>query len=242
MEKNITLNKSCISDMWLTAFMIGLAGSLHCAGMCSPLAMTLTSSHALGGRVLYNFGRITTYGVLGGVIASLGFLFPLERFQNLLSVLLGLSLLAMASAGITGIRIPLITPAMIRFTGWLKKLFAGFLKNKSAGTMLLLGALNGLLPCGLTFLALTFCITLAGPLQGFLYMLCFGAGTLPVMLGLASLAGFFTNKLHWNTRKITTGVMLLSGVLLIARVFITHQHESHITHSAPVEVDIVICR
>lgn len=228
--------------MWLTAFMIGLAGSLHCAGMCSPLAMTLTSKRAMAGRVLYNLGRITTYGVLGAVVASLGFLFPLERFQNLLSVLLGLSLLVMASAGITGIRIPLITQAAIRFTGWLKKMFAGFMKNKRAGTLLLLGALNGMLPCGLTFLALTFCITLAGPLEGFIYMLCFGAGTLPVMLGLVSLAGFLTNRLRWSTRKITTGVMLLSGLLLIARVFITHPHESHITHAAPVEVDIVICR
>lgn len=228
--------------MWLTAFMIGLAGSLHCAGMCSPLAMTLTNRRAMGGRVLYNLGRITTYGVLGAVVASLGFLFPFERFQNLLSVLLGLSLLVMASAGITGIRIPLITQAAIRFTGGLKKMFAGFMKNKNTGTLLLLGALNGMLPCGLTFLALAFCITLAGPLEGFAYMLCFGAGTLPVMLGLVSLAGLLTNKLHWSTRKITTGVMLLSGMLLIARVFITHHPESHVTYSAPVAVDIVICR
>jgi uncharacterized protein len=228
--------------MWFTALVMGLAGSLHCAGMCSPLAMTITNmrSPAMTNRLLYNAGRITMYGVLGAIIAALGYVFPLVKFQNLLSVLLGLFLLVMASAGVTGLRIPVMTNAVIRFTGWLKSLFGKFLQNKKTGSLLILGALNGILPCGLTFLALTFCITLASPLDGFIYMLLFGAGTLPVMLGFVSLISIITNKLNWSIKKVTMSLMFLSGILLIARVFMVHLQDSHATPANL--VDIVICR
>src|SRR5688500_2403964 len=148
--------------MLLTALIMGIAGSLHCAGMCSPLAMAITSGHpaAVTNRIVYNLGRITTYGLLGAIVATIGYIFPFVKFQNVLSLTLGISLIIMAALGITGVRIPFFANAVMKFTLTLKKIFARFIQRKTRGALILLGALNGLLPCGLTFLALSFCLTL----------------------------------------------------------------------------------
>lgn len=228
--------------MWLTALFMGLAGSLHCAGMCSPLAMTITSmkSPAFSNRLLYNAGRIITYGILGAMVASLGLILPLPKFQNILSITLGLVLIFMGVTGLTGLRIPLITPLMIRFTNLIRNTFSKFIQQKHRGSLLLLGALNGLLPCGLTFLALTFCITLATAFDGFLYMLLFGAGTLPVMLGFVSVIQFLNRRFNVDFKSVTTGMLILSGLLLVVRVFIVHTSEEYSSHQGI--VDIVLCR
>lgn len=228
--------------MLLTAFLMGIAGSLHCAGMCSPLAFAVTNfnSPAMTNRLLYNFGRIATYGVLGAITAAIGNIIPFSKYQDLLSVMLGSALIVMAVVGVTGARIPLITNAVVRLTSTLKMMFSKIIPHKGKGALLFLGALNGLLPCGLTLLALTFCITLNAPFEGFVYMLAFGSGTLPVMLGLVSIADMVRNKLHWDIHKVTTGLMIISGLLLIARVFLVHLPDGH-THDIDF-IEIVICR
>lgn len=227
--------------MWLTALIMGVAGSLHCAGMCSPLAMAITSTNktALTNRILYNLGRILTYGILGAAVAGVGFVLPISGFQNILSLVLGTGLILVAVIGYKGTRIPFVTNGLSQFSSGLKKIFSGIIRHKTPAAFLLLGAINGLLPCGLTFLALSVCLTLAAPIDGFMYMLLFGAGTLPVMLGLVSAAGFVTRKLRWNIQTITTGMMVISGVLLIVRVFLIHLPEGH-QHSSVLE--IVVCR
>jgi uncharacterized protein len=227
--------------MWLTALIMGVAGSLHCAGMCSPLALAITNTNktALTNRILYNLGRILTYGILGGIVAGVGYSLPLTGFQNALSLLLGLCLILMAVLGYKRNRIRFVTNALLRFSNQLKKLFSHFIQRKTPGALLLMGAINGLLPCGLTFLALSVCLTLAAPIDGFIYMLLFGVGTLPVMLGFVSVIELLTRKLQWDIRTITTGMMVLSGVLLIARVFLMHVPEAH-QHTSVLE--IVVCR
>jgi sulfite exporter TauE/SafE len=226
--------------MFLAAFIMGLAGSLHCAGMCSPLAMTVTSMtrSVFVNRILYNVGRVATYGLLGAIAAAAGYMIPLGKFQNALSISFGMMFIVMAAVGVTGIRIPFITNSLTRFTGFVKNVFSKFIHRKHYGTQLLLGAVNGLLPCGLTFLALSFCITLPSPIDGIIYMLWFGAGTLPVMLGLISIVDLIKNKLHWNMKHVTTGLMVLSGILLIARVFLLHP-SAHRVHDV---VEITTCR
>lgn len=226
--------------MYLAALFMGIAGSLHCAGMCSPLAMTVSniSGSVIRNRILYNLGRITMYGIIGAIVATMGYLFPLHQYQSLLSVALGLVLIILAFAGVSSVNIPLLNRVMAKVNTWIKTLFAKFIQSKSSGALLLLGSLNGLLPCGLTFLAASFCITLTTPLEGFLYMFTFGIGTLPVMLGLVSILDYIKNKLNWNVRTLTIGLMMLSGVLLIARVLMVHiPHHDHTNI-----VDIVICR
>lgn len=227
--------------MVVTALIMGLAGSLHCAGMCSPLAMAVTnmSSKVFLNRLIYNAGRILTYAALGALVSGMGYLLPISRFQNLLSILLGITLL-LAGCGFLKISIPVLSKAAAQFTHRIKNLFSLFLGKKNSGSVFVLGALNGLLPCGLILIALSYSVTLRSPGQGLLFMTVFGLGTLPVMLGLTSVLPVIVKRFDFNISHITRGMLVLSGLLLIARVFIVQiHHEKSIQQGI---IDVVLCR
>jgi uncharacterized protein len=227
--------------MWLTALIIGLAGSIHCAGMCSPLAMaaTVRNARVWRARLVYNGGRILTYAVVGAVISSIGAWLPLDHFQTIASLLTGLMLLLMALTGTYAWKIPVLSTVWMRLASFLKIRFGVLLQQKGLVTTAWLGMLNGLLPCGLTAVAWSYCITLRGPLDGANFMLLFGLGTVPAMIGLPSVFQWVARSFHISTRTLTTGLFVLSAVLLIARVLLVHP-------AAPISTtpvtDIVLCR
>ncbi len=225
--------------MELTALVLGFAGSLHCLGMCSPLVMAVTSTKpgTLLNRMIYNAGRILTYACIGAVVSGVGFMLPLHRFQNVLSIALGVVLLIIGLGGLRNLKIPGITALVQRLTLTLKNHFAHQLKQKTRGAILLLGALNGLLPCGLTAIAFTWCLTLRGPLDGFNFMLLFGAGTLPVMLGITGILPTLARKAQWSIHRLTTSMLILSGCVLIARAFLIHLPHEHSGNF----VEIILC-
>lgn len=215
---------------------------MHCVGMCSPLAMAVTSLKpaAILNRLIYNAGRILTYAIMGAIVASVGLLLPFQKFQNLISIALGATLLILGFAGIESLRIPGISAIVQRLTFRLKTLFARYVSQKSRAAMFILGGLNGMLPCGLTFIALTWCLSFRGPVDGFNFMLLFGAGTLPVMLGFTGFLPVLVKKLKWSLQTVTTGMLILSGCVLILRVLIIH-----IPHTVAARadiVDIILCR
>lgn len=228
--------------MWLTAIILGFAGSMHCLGMCSPLAMAVTSMKpaAVLNRIVYNSGRILTYAAMGAVVASVGLFLPFQKFQNVISIGLGIILLVIGLGGIKSVQIPGLSTWVQRGTTQLKSLFARQINRRSRAAMFVMGSLNGLLPCGLTFIALTWCLSLQGPVDGFNFMLLFGAGTLPVMLGFTGFIPVIVKKLKWNLQRVTTAMLIFSGCFLILRVLIIH-----IPHTVSLRadlVDVILCR
>lgn len=212
--------------MWLTAIILGFAGSLHCIGMCSPLAMAATSIRggAVVNKLIYNGGRILMYGFIGALIASFGMAASFTQFQFIFTLALGIVMVLMGVAGFSTVRIPVISSFLLRFNTFIKKTFGKFLQKRTRSSMLVTGMLNGLLPCGLTFFALTYCLTLAGPLDGFNFMILFGAGTLPAMLGLTSLFSYLIRKTNWNMAAFTRYSYIIIGAIVLARLIFAHQH------------------
>lgn len=219
--------------------MLGFAGSLHCAGMCSPLLMAATarSASALWARVIYNTGRILTYGILGSVVSGAGKLLSLSSFQSSLSIIVGLFIIVIALTGVSHFQIPGLTKSVRAFTNFIRERFTVLLNKKHPMATFFMGTLNGLLPCGMTLLALSSCAMLASPFDGFGFMVMFGAGTLPVMLGFSSLLLIGIKNLHLNLSKVTTGLMIVSGLILIGRAFVVHGLAPGVLYN-----DIVICR
>ena len=228
--------------MWVTAIVLGFAGSIHCVGMCSPLAFAVTSMKpaALLNRVVYNGGRILTYAVMGASAASIGLLLPFQKFQSIISLGLGVALLVIGFCGLKAFRLRGISMAMQRVTSKLKTLFARQMRQRSRSAMFVMGALNGILPCGHTFIALGWCLTLRGPVDGFNFMLLFGAGTLPVMLGFTGFIPEVAKRLNWNLQRLTTAMMIFSGCVLIVRALTIHV--PHAVSSRADLVDIILCR
>jgi len=206
--------------IYWTAIVMGLAGSLHCVGMCSPLAMAVTSQRPfISNKILYNLGRIFTYGLLGMVAATFGSVISLGPFRDIISFATGGFFLLMGLGGISGVKIPLITSSIHRMTSWLKGHFSYWLQRKDKGAVVLLGILNGLLPCGLTYIAMTYCFILPGIQDGFLFMVAFGFGTWPVMFGLPWIVSLTTQRMRFNFSKARTFAFVLVGILLIARIW-----------------------
>jgi sulfite exporter TauE/SafE len=226
--------------MWITAIIVGFVGSLHCLGMCSPLIVAVTNwrSPQFINRLVYNTSRITCYGFQGALISLFGSLFSFSDFQIIFSIVLGAALLAIGLAGVTHVTLPGITFGMQKFTSSIKGIFSRALTNRSMTSMFLLVFLNGLLPCGLTYLALTYCIILPNTLAGFSFMLFFGIGTLPVMLGFTSLVQKLSLKYSVSFKKLTTVALIAMGLLLIARSIVPH-HSSSISNA---KMSVVICK
>lgn len=226
--------------MLVTALIIGFLGSLHCAGMCSPLAIAVTSlsKPALINRILYNGGRIVSYGIQGIVAATIGFVFEQSGLQAAFTIVIGLVLIIGGFAGMTSFNVPLISAGIRKLTTFIKIQLGDFLKRKTKTALIMTGMLNGILPCGLTYMALSYCVTLTQPFSGFIFMLIFGLGTLPVMLGFTSVVQQAMDYFNISFKKLTTVTMVVLGLLLVSRALLSHPLQHH-----PVDQDgITLCR
>jgi sulfite exporter TauE/SafE len=220
-----------------SAFLVGLAGSVHCVGMCSPLAFAATrlSPKVIANRTFYNAGRILTYGVLGAGVGALGALAGLTQYELVIGGALGILFLLLGLTGTSLIRIPILSPALYRLTSWLKDIFISQVRSKGSLAMFSMGVINGLLPCGLTYFALTYCIILPNAQEGFLFMTLFGAGTLPAMVGVPLLAERIVRGL--SLRRVTSGMMIVLGLLLLVRTAFYQGTER--TSFATVQTEVV---
>jgi len=204
-------------DLW-TAFLLGLVGSLHCAGMCGPLALALpaagnTTAGYLLGRVAYNAGRIVTYCLLGIVFGLAGWTFLLAGLQRWVSITLGVTLLLGLFASRKLARWNPVTSAVNR----LKSGMSVLLRRRSFTALAVLGLLNGLLPCGLVYVACAGAAATGGILAGARYMAAFGVGTVPMMLAISLSGKLVPTSLRLKLVKTIPVCVFLLGTLLILR-------------------------
>ncbi len=200
----------------LTGFLVGLLGSFHCIGMCGPIAIALPKTNNLVfSRLLYNFGRVITYSMLGLLFGLLGSRLEMFGLQRIISISLGVLIILTVITPIS-YRIKLSNRlGLYKLVGMLKMYFGKMFKNHSNSSMLVIGMLNGLLPCGFVYIGITGAIAVGSTLNGMLFMTMFGLGTLPVMLG-ASLIGSVINL---NIRQKLTR-LLPAFSLILAAIFI----------------------
>lgn len=204
-------------ELW-TGLFLGLLGGLHCAGMCGPLMLALprtglTSPAFLAGRAIYQAGRIATYTLLGAVCGLIGRSLLLAGIQRWVSIALGLAMLAGVFVSPRFLEVPWLAHRVVR----LKSVMARFLRDRSLASMGTLGALNGLLPCGLVYAACAGAAATGSAPSGAALMLTFGLGTLPVMLALSLSGRMLPAAFRLRLRHVMPVGIALMGCLLILR-------------------------
>ncbi|WP_299458429.1 sulfite exporter TauE/SafE family protein [uncultured Microscilla sp.] len=205
-----------------TAFILGLLGSFHCVGMCGPIAFALpiskrNNAQLIKSRVLYNLGRILTYTLLGAIVGILGRGVVLSGAQQWLSIGVGvLILLFFILPGRLTRRLDMLRPVQ-KLVFRVKQNLGHLFKQKTAKSYVLIGTLNGFLPCGLVYLAMAGAIATGSVTHAMAYMALFGAGTFPVMLTVALAGNFIKPQLKTRMYKLVPVFTITLAVLLIVR-------------------------
>lgn len=203
--------------MWpliTTGFGLGLLSSFHCIGMCGPLALALPvhylpKARQLWAIVLYNLGRVTTYSLMGLVFGLAGRTIFLAGFQRGLTITLGVvMLLITARYFFTTSSIQL--KAAGNFYSFVQRNFSRFLQPKRMTGFIVTGMLNGLLPCGMVYMAIAGAVSTSLVSNGAWFMFFFGLGTCPAMLAL----GLFGFRIGFTVRQqIKTAMPYIVGIM-----------------------------
>ncbi len=198
-----------------TAFLLGLVGSLHCAAMCGPLTLAVVNARRRGHpfaavRLVYHAGRIATYCAIGLMFGIIGKTFALAGLQRWLSIMAGTLIMA---GLLLSSRAALKTP-FAKLVVQLKSAFSRLLQRRSLASHCALGAINGLLPCGLVYIAAAGAATTGHPLTGALHMAAFGAGTLPMMLGIGAAASRLPLAMRYR-QLVPVSVAIVAALLVL---------------------------
>ena len=209
---------------YLSAFLIGLAGGVHCIGMCGGIASAFTfaipKNHSHTPYIAsYNFGRIFSYTIAGALTGYLGSLFTSSVATGLL-ILQSLSIvfLILLALYISNLYKGLIyfEKAGAKLWRYLAPIAKTLIPFKSPYHTFAYGMIWGWLPCGLVYSALTWSLASGSLVQGGLFMLCFGLGTLPALIATSMGAGFLIPILQNKVTRLTiAALLLLFAVLLI---------------------------
>ena len=200
-------------------FALGLAGSLHCLGMCGPIV--LSYSVALRGprpaaHLAYNSGRILTYMLLGALAGTAGRAIALAgRLAGLASGARIFAGAAMIVAGIVMIGlVPSNSLVKIRRPGVMQSI-GRLILGPAVRSKFTLGLVLGFLPCGMIYAALLKALESGGALAGALTMLAFGLGTATTLFAAGLISSIAGARLgQWSNRVAAVSVMLFGVILL----------------------------
>lgn len=208
--------------MIFSALILGLISSLHCIGMCGPIAMMLPLERNNPARkaaqlLLYHFGRIVAYGSLGLVFGIMGRGLYVAGLQQHLSIIAGLVMIIIA-----------IMPEKIFAKYNFSKLGYRVISNVKANlgaqfrkrgnrALFMAGLLNGFLPCGLVYAALFGAIAMQSVPGGVMYMALYGAGTIPLMSAVVYASGFINNNTRGIMAKAVPYAAAFIGILFVVR-------------------------
>jgi len=205
-----------------SGFLVGIAGSLHCIGMCGPLSLALplaekTNTQKVICLLYYQLGRIMVYASSGCLFGLLGRGIYLSGYQQYFSIFLGSLFLLMAIAYLLRKPVAHIRALQPMFQFVLGYIVQNVQRVRRPISFFLLGMANGFLPCGLLFFSLMFSLSFTRVADGVVWMAMFGLGTVPAML-LIPLAGHLAGaQFRRIFKKVTPVFILAMGIFLILR-------------------------
>ncbi|WP_276168140.1 sulfite exporter TauE/SafE family protein [Zobellia alginiliquefaciens] len=208
--------------MILSALILGLMGSLHCVGMCGPIAFMLpvdrTNNYKKFGQIfIYHFGRLLAYGIIGLIFGFVGKGLSIFGAQQKLSIFIGILMILIVLIPYKTFNQYNLSKPIYKVISKVKNQLGKELKKKSPDTFLTIGFLNGFLPCGLVYMALFGAIAMGNAIQGSLYMMLFGLGTIPLMTTAIYFSGLLKGGLRQKVQKAIPLFVAVIGLLFILR-------------------------
>jgi len=208
--------------MVFAGFILGLLGSLHCIGMCGPIAMLLPVSKTNTTKknvqiILYHLGRIVTYSLLGTVFGLVGKGLLLTGLQQQLSIIIGVIMILLVVFPKISYSLTFKVSPLTTVLNKLKLQLGLYLKKESYYAIFTIGFFNGFLPCGMVYLALVGAIAMESLFESTLYMFLYGLGTVPLLSVLIYVKDAFSNTFRNQLQKAIPVFVVVIGVLFIVR-------------------------
>lgn len=208
--------------MLYTALLFGLISSFHCIGMCGPIAMMLPVDRNNPTKkvlqiLLYHFGRLTAYGMLGLFFGILGKGLFLAGLQQQLSIAVGILMIVFVIVPERTLAKFNFSKPVYRLISKLKTHLGAQFKRKSPDALFTIGLLNGFLPCGMVYAALFGAIAMQNETLGVAYMILYGIGTIPMMSAVVLISNFITIPVRNKIQKLIPIFVILIGCLFIVR-------------------------
>jgi sulfite exporter TauE/SafE/copper chaperone CopZ/plastocyanin domain-containing protein len=204
-------------------FVIGLITSVHCVAMCGGINLSQcipkTAARPEGGKrwealfpsILYNGGRVISYTTVGVIVGTLGQVFTVSgRFQGAVQLIAGVFMVIM------GINMLGIFPWLRRFNVHIPKVFSKKIDEQKAvnKSPLIIGLLNGLMPCGPLQAMQLYALSTGSPIAGGISMFLFSMGTVPLMFGIGALGGVLGKKFTHRVMKIGAILVTVMGMTM----------------------------
>ncbi len=199
-------------------FVIGLMTSVHCIAMCGGINLSQSISmdnkpepktkgvaiEAFRPPFLYNLGRVISYTVIGGIVGALGSVVSFTGYtRGVVQVVAGLFMVIM------GLNMMGILPSLSRLVPALPKALGVKVGRYQSGrSPLIVGLLNGLMPCGPLQAMQLYALSTGNPVSGALSMFFFSLGTVPLMFGLGAVSSMLS-------RRFKGGLMVAGAVLVV---------------------------
>ena len=207
--------------MLFPALIIGLAGSLHCVGMCGPIAMSVpigrgSAIHKALAYTSYHLGRLSAYCLIGFLFGVLGYGLDMAGLQQVLSLIVGVFMLLYVWFPRLFGKLK-IGGSIVRFQSKMTGQMARMLKSNRTAALLGLGFFNGLLPCGLVYVAIAASMATYDPFLGSLFMMVFGLGTIPALLGISITGQRMSVSFRSQLRKVVPILVTVFAILFILR-------------------------
>lgn len=201
-------------------FVIGLITSIHCIAMCGGINLSQCATYKdnnykskLTPSLLYNLGRVISYTVIGGIFGAFGSLISISDFAKaIVSIISGIFMVIM---GLNMLNVfPWLKKLNPRMPKFLVKKFK--LGNSNKGP-LVVGLLNGLMPCGPLQAMQIYALGTGSFAAGSISMFAFSVGTVPLMFGLGALSSILTSKFNHKMMKISAALVIILGIVMANR-------------------------
>lgn len=207
--------------LW-SAFIFGVLGSLHCVGMCGPIAFMLpvdrSNSIKKASQIsTYHIGRLLAYSSIGLVFGLIGKNLYIFGLQQQLSIIIGILMIVAVSLPYKTFNKYNLSKPLHKVISKVKSSLGTALKKKSADTFLTIGFLNGFLPCGLVYMAVFGSLVSTSITESVLYMLLFGMGTVPLMTSAIYVGKFLNVTIKQRIQKAIPVFVIIIGALFILR-------------------------
>ncbi|MDR3258890.1 MAG: sulfite exporter TauE/SafE family protein [Fusobacteriaceae bacterium] len=205
-------------------FVIGVLTSFHCVAMCGGINISRCMPKvdedenkgkfaSLKPSFLYNFGRVTSYTVIGGIIGAIGSVVSLSgSLRGIVQIMAGIFMVIM------GLNMLNVFPKLRKFNLRMPSIFAKKIVDKKGKSKnaFYVGLLNGLMPCGPLQAMQLYALSAGNPMKGALSMFLFSMGTVPLMFGLGALSTVLSKKSTGNVMRVGSLLVIILGISMFS--------------------------